>query len=99
MFQVYNTESTMENHFTQISREDLEDLREAFNRIGQFHSFIITLTRLTLTCEFIDNQSKTFITSYKVHVSATRIKVSFIAWAVKCVYFVCEECSDESMLL
>lgn len=79
MFQVYNTESTMENHFTQISREDLEDLREAFNKIGQFHSFIITLTHLTLTCEFIDNQSKTFITSYKVHESATRIKVSFIA--------------------
>ncbi|XP_017297304.1 plastin-1 [Kryptolebias marmoratus] len=30
---VHKTESTMENHFTQISREDLEDLREAFNKI------------------------------------------------------------------
>ncbi|XP_070698073.1 plastin-1 [Pempheris klunzingeri] len=30
---VHTTEATMENHVTQISREDLEDLREAFNKI------------------------------------------------------------------
>ncbi|KAF7657480.1 hypothetical protein LDENG_00026450 [Lucifuga dentata] len=30
---VHRTEATMENHVTQISREDLEDLREAFNKI------------------------------------------------------------------
>ncbi|XP_039992712.1 plastin-1-like [Xiphias gladius] len=33
MFQVHNTEATMENNVTQISRDDLEDLREAFNKI------------------------------------------------------------------
>ncbi|XP_042357311.1 plastin-1 [Plectropomus leopardus] len=30
---VHETEAKMENHVTQISREDLEDLREAFNKI------------------------------------------------------------------
>ncbi|XP_034419433.1 plastin-1-like [Cyclopterus lumpus] len=30
---VHQTEATMENHVTQISRDDLEDLRDAFNRI------------------------------------------------------------------
>ncbi|XP_040915957.1 plastin-1-like [Toxotes jaculatrix] len=30
---VHKTEATMENHVTQISREDLEDLREAFDKI------------------------------------------------------------------
>ncbi|KAM7376134.1 hypothetical protein PAMP_005880 [Pampus punctatissimus] len=30
---VHKAEATMENHITQISREDLEELREAFNRI------------------------------------------------------------------
>lgn len=30
---VHKIEATMENHITQISREDLEDLREAFNKI------------------------------------------------------------------
>lgn len=30
---VHEAEATMENHVTQISRDDLEDLREAFNRI------------------------------------------------------------------
>ncbi|XP_034714256.1 plastin-1-like [Etheostoma cragini] len=30
---VYKEEAKMENHVTQISRDDLEDLREAFNRI------------------------------------------------------------------
>uniref|UniRef100_A0A3Q3RJ48 Plastin 1 (I isoform) n=1 Tax=Mastacembelus armatus TaxID=205130 RepID=A0A3Q3RJ48_9TELE len=33
MFRVHKAEATMENHVTQISREDLEDLREAFNKI------------------------------------------------------------------
>ncbi|KAL7380530.1 hypothetical protein ABVT39_019349 [Epinephelus coioides] len=31
--QVHKAEANMENHVTQISREDLEDLREAFNKI------------------------------------------------------------------
>ncbi|XP_038554337.1 plastin-1-like, partial [Micropterus salmoides] len=31
--EVHKAEVTMENHVTQISREDLEELREAFNRI------------------------------------------------------------------
>nr|XP_046269804.1 plastin-1-like [Scatophagus argus] len=30
---VHKAEATMENHVTQIAREDLEDLREAFNKI------------------------------------------------------------------
>ncbi|XP_018519253.1 plastin-1 [Lates calcarifer] len=30
---IYKAEAAMENHVTQISREDLEDLREAFNKI------------------------------------------------------------------
>lgn len=36
MFQVHIAEATMENYVTQISREDLDDLREAFNKIGPF---------------------------------------------------------------
>jgi len=31
-------ENSMENNVTQISREDLEELREAFNKIGQLNS-------------------------------------------------------------
>ena len=39
VFQVDSAEAAMENHVTQISREDLEDLREAFNKIGQFFTY------------------------------------------------------------
>uniref|UniRef100_A0A8D3C830 Plastin-1-like n=1 Tax=Scophthalmus maximus TaxID=52904 RepID=A0A8D3C830_SCOMX len=33
MFQVHKAEAAMENHVTQISRDNLDDLREAFNKI------------------------------------------------------------------
>ena len=44
MFQEHKPEAAMENHVTQITKDDLEDLREAFNKIGQFHSHTHTDT-------------------------------------------------------
>lgn len=36
MLKVHESGATMEHHVTQISRDDLEDLRDAFNKIGSF---------------------------------------------------------------
>lgn len=34
MLQVRESGATMDHHVTQIARDDLEDLRDAFNKIG-----------------------------------------------------------------
>lgn len=44
-FQAEEAEAAMENRVTQISREDLEDLREAFSKIGEFHSEAVSSCR------------------------------------------------------
>lgn len=49
---VHESGGTMEHHVTQISRDDLEDLRDAFNKIGSFptwHTYTHTLSGEVIT--------------------------------------------------